>query len=142
MAGMRYPILAGLLLSACVGTPSNSVVHRSDPGALGPYSSGVQVGEMVLLSGKIGERGKGFVHEVTTCIDRIEANLAEFELGLGQVVEARVYLLDMARYAEFNEIYAARFSAPYPVRTCVAVAALPAGAQVEIQVAAYLSAGR
>ncbi|MGK0218025.1 MAG: 2-iminobutanoate/2-iminopropanoate deaminase [Planctomycetota bacterium] len=139
---MRYAILPALFLAACAAPSTSTVEHKSDPGALGPYSSGVQVGEMVLLSGKIGARDKDFAHEVTTCIDRIEANLAEFDLGLGQVVEARVYLVDMDRYAEFNKLYGERFQAPYPVRTCVAVAALPAGAQVEIQVAAHRYAGR
>lgn len=139
---MRYAILPAMLLAACAATSSPAVEHKSDPGALGPYSSAVQVGDMVLLSGKIGERDKDFAHEVTTCIDRIEANLAEFEMGLAQVVEARVYLVDMDRYSEFNKLYGERFSAPYPVRTCVAVAALPAGAQVEIQVAAHTYAGR
>lgn len=139
---MRYAIIPAMLLAACAATSSRAVEHKSDPGALGPYSSGVQVGDMVLLSGKIGARDKDFAHEVTTCIDRIEANLGEFGLGLAQVVEARVYLVDMDRYGEFNKLYGDRFKAPYPVRTCVAVAALPAGAQVEIQVAAHKYAGR
>ena len=47
-----------------------------------------------------------------------------------QVVSVTVYLSDIELYGAFNEVYAARFSEPYPARTCVAVAALPAGAQV------------
>lgn len=123
--------LALLALAAC-----SAPHHLVDKNALGPYSSGVVVGDLVLLSGKIGERGGSFEHEVETCIDAIERNLGEVGLGLGDVVEARVYLTEMSRYAEFNAIYGRRFPAPYPARTCVAVKELPGNAQVEIQVAA------
>lgn len=125
-------------LPGCGGPTSSSAApeHFVDPGALGPYSSAVQVDGLVLLSGKIGERGGTFEHEVSTCIDAIEATLAQAGLDLSHVVEARVYLTDMERYGEFNAIYGARFRAPYPARTCVAVKALPGGARVEVQVAA------
>jgi len=113
-----------------------------DENALGPYSSAVVVGDLALLSGKIGERGKSFRHEVETCLDAVAMTLDELDLTFSDVVEARVYLTDMGRYAEFNEIYGRRLSAPYPARTCVAVAALPGGAQVEVQVAALRSAHR
>ena len=137
---LRFTCLAAFssaCLTACASSPRGAEVqHFQDPGALGPYSSAVQVGELVLLSGKIGERGQGFAHEVETCIDRIEGALALTGLGLRDVVEARVYLTDMGNYAEFNELYGDRFAAPFPARTCVAVAGLPGAAQVEIQVAA------
>ena len=124
------------LFTGCFSLDGPRVQFRKDPGAIGPFSSAVQVGPLVHVSGKIGERGAGFEREVTTCIDSVEKELANWGLGLGDVVEARVYLTDMGRYAEFNELYGSRFQDPYPARTCVAVAALPAGAQVEIQVAA------
>lgn len=119
------------LLSACAGTQ-----HRTDEGALGPYSASVAAGGFVFVSGKIGERGGTFEHEVETAIDSVEAELDDNGLGLGDVVEARVFLTDIERYAEFNAIYARRFPAPYPARACVAVAALPGGARVEVQVVA------
>lgn len=128
------PLIGGLL--SILGCATSDVRYHSDPGAQGPYSSAVEVGELALLAGKIGERGQGFAHEVETCIDRIEGTLRGIGLGLKDVVEARVYLTDIGRYEDFNGIYGARFNAPYPARTCVEVSALPAGAQVEIQVAA------
>ncbi len=142
---MRFSlaILASFGFLACTGPTAGpsaghgpKVTYHKAEGAIGPYSSAVQVGGLVMLSGKIGTRGEGFEHEVTTCIDRIEGDLGTLGLELSDVVEARVYLTDMNRYADFNAIYGARFTEPYPARTCVAVAALPAGAQVEIQVAA------
>ena len=132
---MRPPMLLPVLaLCACASPDPEFVVAQ---GALGPYSSGVAVGDLVLLSGKIGsERDGTFAAEAGSCIDAIERDLGALGLGLSDVVEARVYLTDMDRYGELNEVYGARFSAPYPARTCVAVKALPAGARVEIQVAA------
>lgn len=127
-------LLPALALGACASPDPEFVVAE---GALGPYSSGVVVGDLVLLSGKIGaERDGAFAAEAESCIDAIERDLGALGLALSDVVEARVYLTDMGRYGEFNEVYGARFSAPYPARTCVAVKALPAGARVEIQVAA------
>ena len=118
------------------GSARAEVAYLPAANALGPYSSAVVVGDLALLSGKIGERGQSFAHEVETCLDAVENTLASLGLSFADVVEARVYLTDMERYAEFNEIYGRRLSAPYPARTCVAVAALPGGARVEVQVAA------
>lgn len=132
---MRLPmLLSALLLCACTSPEPEFMVAE---GAFGPYSSAVVVGDLVLVSGKIGsERDGSFAAEAESCIDAIEADLSALGLALSDVVEARVYLTDMDRYAELNEVYGARFSAPYPARTCVAVKALPVGARVEIQVAA------
>lgn len=106
------------------------------PAALGPYSGAVRAGEFVFVSGKIGERGQGFEHEVRTTLDAVEAELASAGLALRDVVAATVYLTDLGRYAELNALYAERFSAPYPARVCVEVSKLPGDAQVEIQVTA------
>jgi len=132
---MRTTLLLFLgFLAACTSPAPEFIVAE---GALGPYSSGVVVGDLVLLSGKIGAVRDGtFEAEAASCIDAVEATLEEVGLGLADVVEARVYLTDMARYGEFNAVYGARFQSPYPARTCVAVKDLPAGARVEIQVAA------
>jgi len=122
-----------VLLSACAGPRTE---HRVAEGALGPYSGAVVTGDLVFVSGKIGERGGTFEHEAETAIGRVSEELAGLGLDLGDVVEARVYLTDMGRYAEFNEIYGRLFPAPYPARACVAVAALPGEARVEVQVVA------
>ncbi len=125
-------LLAATWLGACAGRPE----HRADPNALGPYSAAVLSGDVAFLSGKIGERGGTFEHEVETTIDAVEAELRALGLGLGDVLSATVYLTDMNDYKRFNAIYASRVPAPYPARACVAVAALPGGARVEIQVVA------
>ena len=126
-------------LPACRSTP---FAYHKDPRALGPYSSAVEFDGLVVLSGKIAAsevRGTSFEAEVESTIDAIENELRGLGLELADAVSATVYLTDMGRYGEFNRIYGARFPAPYPARVCVAVAALPGGAQVEIQVTARRS---
>ena len=129
----RSLLLLVVLLSACAGSRTE---HKVAEGALGPYSGAVVAGDLVFVSGKIGERGGTFAHEAETAIGRVSEELAGLGLDLGDVVEARVFLTDMDRYSEFNEIYGRLFPAPYPARACVAVAALPGEARVEVQVVA------
>ena len=118
------------LIAACRG---GATEHRVAEGALGPYSGAVIAGDLVFVSGKIGERGGSFEHEAETAIEAVRAELAGLGLDLGDVVESRVFLTDMERYADFNAVYGRLFPSPYPARACVAVAALPAGARVEVQ---------
>ena len=72
--------------------------------------------------------------------ERVFANLASVlaaaKRGFAEVVKVNVYLIDMADFAAMNGVYAKVFSEPYPARTTVAVAGLPLGARVEIEVVA------
>ena len=65
--------------------------------------------------------------------------LAAAGLTFDDVVKVNVYLTAMADFAEMNEVYARQFSEPYPARTTVAVAALPLGARIEIELVARRS---
>jgi 2-iminobutanoate/2-iminopropanoate deaminase len=119
-----------LLVAGC---SSSETTHQPAVGALGPYSGAVLSGDFVFVSGKIGERGGEFDHEVQTAIDAVEEELRRAGLALADLVSVTVYVTDMASYGQFNEIYAARVPEPYPARAVVAVSALPGGARVEIQ---------
>ncbi|MFG0304676.1 MAG: RidA family protein [Phycisphaerales bacterium JB040] len=139
----RFPLAltAPALLLAPVGCSPGGPGHDNSRhlpavGALGPYSGSVAVDDLVYVSGKIGERGGAFEREAATAIDAVEAELARHGLTLADAVSVTVYLTDMARYAEFNGVYAARFPEPYPARAVVGVAALPGEARVEISVTA------
>ncbi|HZM00710.1 MAG TPA: RidA family protein [Planctomycetota bacterium] len=103
---------------------------------MGPYSAAVSSGELVFLSGKLGERGGSFEREVETAIEALEAELQRLGLGLADVVAVTVYLTDMSTYADMNAVYALRFPPPWPARATVAVAALPGGARVELSATA------
>lgn len=107
-------------------------LHLAAPDAIGPYSGAVVTDGLCFVSGKIGARDGAFVDEAGSAIDAVEDELARAGGTLADLVHVTVYLTDMDRYAEFNEVYARRIPAPYPARVCVAVAALPAGARVEV----------
>lgn len=129
-----------VLTFAAVGcnnnTSSQSLVHRSAVGALGPYSGSVTSDNLVFVSGKIGKRGESFAVEVNTAIDAVEKELARSGVSLADAVSVTVYLTDLDLFSEFNSIYAKRFSHPYPARALTEVPRLPGEARVEIQVIA------
>ena len=127
MSRMRtlIPLLIASLLVSCTVTPPTR--HIVAEGTLGPYSGAVLSGDFCFVSGKIGERGGTFTHEAETAIDGVEEELANVGLTLADVVSATVYLTDMARYPDINEVYSRRFPAPYPARACIAVRELPVG---------------
>lgn len=131
---IRLPalVLMALVVAGCQPRTTERLAFR-DPSALGPYSSAIISGDFCFVSGKIGERGGAFEHEVTTALDAVERALGDAGLTLADVVSVTVYLIDLDRYGEFNAIYEARLSAPYPARACVEVAALPGDARVEVQ---------
>lgn len=127
--------MAAALLAGC-GAAGRATVHRQAPGALGPYSGSVESDGLVFVSGKIGPTGGEFAAEAEGAIDALEQELLGAGLALADVVSVTVYLTGMEHYAALNEVYARRFRRPYPARACVALAALPGGARVEIQAVA------
>ena len=122
-----------------------AVSSAEAPAALGPYSAGIKTGQMVFLSGQLGldpQTGKlvegGVVEQARQSLRNIGALLAAAGATFENVVKSTVYLADIADFAAVNEVYAAAFSEPYPARSAVQVAALPAGGLVEIEVIAAL----
>jgi 2-iminobutanoate/2-iminopropanoate deaminase len=87
---------------------------------------------LVFVSGKIGADHSSFASEVSAAIDALEAELRAADLTLADVISTTVYLTDMQRFAEMNQVYAAHFPRPWPARTTIGAAALPGGASVEI----------
>jgi 2-iminobutanoate/2-iminopropanoate deaminase len=113
------------------------------PAAVGPYSQAVESGDHVFLSGQTpidpatGRLVEGDVDaQAQRCFDNLEAVLAAAGLSAYDVVKVNVYLTSMDDFAAMNAVYAARFTEPYPARTTVAVAALPLGARIEIELVA------
>ncbi len=142
----RLTLLAPFLLTLLPACQSDSApppprpVHMAAEGAFGPYSGSVLWGGFCFASGKLGERGGSFAREADTAITAVQTELERSGLGLADVVMCTVYLTDIDRYAEFNEIYAHRFNEPYPARVCLAVKELPGNARVEIQATAHRQA--
>jgi 2-iminobutanoate/2-iminopropanoate deaminase len=115
---------------------------RSDgaPAPVGPYSQAVVHGDWVFASGQIPldpETGARVEGEIEAQTERVLANLAAVleaaGSSLAQVVKTTVYVTDLALFARINAVYARHFRGEVtPARATVQVAALPLGAQVEI----------
>ncbi len=112
---------------------------------VGPYSAGVEVSGFVFLAGQIaldpggGGLVEGGISEQThQVMQNLQAVLEEAGLGFGDVVRTGVFLADVEDFAAMNEVYASYFpeGAVPPVRTTVAVAAIPLGALLEIDMIA------
>jgi 2-iminobutanoate/2-iminopropanoate deaminase len=109
--------------------------------AVGPFSLGVRGDGLLFLSGQVAQdpaTGRLLDGDTSSQAEQILRNIATaLEAAgkdLGDVIRVGVYLTDMADFAAMNEVYARHFSAPYPARTAIGVAALPLGATVEMDV--------
>jgi len=116
------------------------------PKAVGPYSQAVATGETVFTSGQLGidmATGK-LANDVEAQAHCSMKNLGEIlktkGLSYGDIVKTTIFLTDMANFAKVNAVYAGYFSADYPARSCVQVAALPLGGLVEIECVAVRQA--
>jgi len=93
-----------------------AITAEGAPRVLGPYAQAVAVGDLVFCAGQVG-------------LDPASGRL-------GDIVKTTVYLVDLGEFAAMNAVYGRYFSPPYPARATVGVAALPAGARVEIEAVA------
>ena len=113
---------------------SKTVVSSDNaPAAIGPYSPGIQAGNMVFLSGQLGidpatgKMPEGVEAQAKQSLANVEALLTAAGATFADVVKTTVYLADIADFAAVNEIYASKFEAPFPARSAFQVAALPSG---------------
>lgn len=117
----------------------------SAPAAIGPYSQAVSFNGVVYLSGQLGivpatgAIPEDFAMQAKQAMENVRAVVEAAGSSLARVLSVDVFLIDMGRFAEFNEIYGAYFTSHKPARAAVAVAALPREAQVEVRVVAALS---
>jgi 2-iminobutanoate/2-iminopropanoate deaminase len=115
--------------------------------AVGPYSPVRRVSDWVITSGQVGiatdEQGKaalvpgGTVPQLRQALQNVAEVLAIEGATLADVVKTTLYLVDMSEFAAVNEVWVEYFSDNRPTRSAVAVAALPIGARVEVEVWAY-----
>jgi len=129
--------------------PLDLVNTGGAPQAIGPYSQGVIANGFVFTAGQValdpakGELVAGGIAEQTTrSLENLRAILKESGSDFSQVVKTTVFLVDMADFAAMNEIYGKAFGQHRPARSTVAVAALPGGARVEIEVIAVVRGER
>ena len=115
------------------------------PAAIGPYSQAVRKGDTLYLSGQIGmvpatgELVSADVKEQTgQALANMKAVLAEAGASPADVVKVTVFIVDMADFQAVNSVYSETFGSDAPARSCVADAALPQGARVEVEAIAVL----
>lgn len=118
------------------------------PAAIGPYTHAVRAGGLLFCSGQIpldpttGELVEGGPGEqARRCLENLQAVCAAAGASLADAVRVTVYLTDMGAFAEVNEVYGTFFAADPPARVAVGVAALPKGAQVELDAVVALPDG-
>lgn len=122
------------------------VYTKSAPEPVGPYSQAVKTNGFMYCSGMIpinpatSEVLKGSVTEqAELCLSNVKALLESSGLDLSHVVKTMIFLTDMSKFAEFNDVYTKYFSEGKPARSCVAVSELPKGVNVEVEVIAVLN---
>ena len=110
------------------------------PYAIGPYSQGVKIGNMVFVSGQLPidpQTGKFPDDDIAVLtrrsLDNISAVLYEAGMTMRDVVKTTIFLADMNDFKAVNEVYAGYFDDVAPARSAVAVAELPKGARIEIE---------
>jgi|ERR1700677_2073356 len=110
------------------------------PEAVGPYSQAIAVGNLLFCAGQIPllpESGTLVVGDAADQAEQVLKNIGAVLHANGMtyanVVKTTVFLTDLADFAKMNEVYAKYFTAPYPARSTIQVAALPKGANVEIE---------
>ena len=109
------------------------------PAAIGPYSQAVRVGDTVYLSGQIPllpGSGELVTGEIQAQARQVFANLAAVAEaaggGLADIVKLNIFLTDLGHFPLVNEAMAETFTKPYPARAAIGVAALPKGAEIEM----------
>lgn len=115
------------------------------PKAIGPYEQAIKVGGLVYTAGQIPMDPKtgnlvagGIAEQTRQVLENLKAVLEAAGSSLGKVVKATVFLKNMADFAALNEVYGEYLGQAKPARSTVAVAELPRGALVEIDLVAMV----
>lgn len=112
------------------------------PSAIGPYSQGIKIGEMVFTSGQIpvnpatGEVVTEIKAATRQSLENVKAVLEKAGSSLEKVVKVVVFIKDMNDFGQVNEVYGEYFNENPPARSCVEVARLPKDCVIEIEAVA------
>jgi 2-iminobutanoate/2-iminopropanoate deaminase len=136
--GNRKPILIENMATKTIIKPAKS------PTAVGPYNHAVRIGDLLFCAGQIpidpkdGNLIAGDIKAQTErVLENVKAILEDQKLTFANVVKSTVFMTNLADFAGMNEIYAKYFTTDFPARSTLQVAALPKGANVEIEVIAH-----
>ena len=123
----------------------NPISTNEAPAAIGPYSQGMIVGNMLFASGQIpldpatGDMvGETVQEQAEQVMKNITGLLKAAGTDIDHVVKTTCFLADIGDFADFNEVYARYFTGNLPARSAVGVAGLPKGALIEVEVIACI----
>jgi 2-iminobutanoate/2-iminopropanoate deaminase len=120
----------------------STISTNNAPGAIGPYSQAVKMGDFLFVSGQLpihpgtNEMPESIAQQTKNSLENVKAILEAAGSDLHHVVKTTVFLQDMNTFTQMNEVYQSYFSGNYPARSAVEVARLPKDALVEIEVIA------
>lgn len=136
LTGLFVVLVLGSLLFSQKAAKKSIGADLVPPGT--PYSPGVLVGDTLYVSGLQGtdrqthKLPQDFTQEVKNCLDNIGVVLKEGGMGYDDVVSVQIYVVDISKFQQVNDIYKTYFQSSLPTRTTVQVAKLSAGARIEI----------
>ena len=123
---------------------SKMIINTSNaPSPIGPYSQAVQAGNMLFISGQIcidpatgNLKNKDVQEETHQVMHNLQAILQQADMDFIHVIKTTIFITDMNRFAEMNEVYGNYFKSNFPARETVQVSALPKFVNVEISMIA------
>jgi 2-iminobutanoate/2-iminopropanoate deaminase len=126
--------------------PKEVIITDKAPKAIGPYSAGIRLGNLVFTAGQLGINpatgdivSGGIEAETRQALTNLKNILEAAGSGMDSIVKTTVFLLDMAEFARMNAVYAEFFTRQPPARSTIQVAALPKAGAVEIEAIAVLN---
>jgi reactive intermediate/imine deaminase len=136
---MRRVLPLVLLAVTACATSQPRLEFLARPGAQGPFSEAVRVGDIVFLSGVIGSDSTGRLvpggigPETQQALENVKAALARNGLTMDRVVKCTAMLADIAEWGAMNRVYATYFPGPKPARSAFAASGLVFGARIELE---------
>lgn len=123
---------------------AKQIINTPDaPAPIGPYNQAILVNDTLYISGQIcidpiggSLNNADLQSETHQCMKNLQAILTAAGMDFSNVIKSTIFITDMHRFAEINEVYGSYFTGDYPARETVQVAALPKFVNVEISMLA------
>lgn len=112
------------------------------PGAIGPYSQGIKIENLIFTSGQLPIENGDLLTEIKEAtkasLNNIKSILEEADSSMDKIIKTTIFLKNLNDFESVNEVYASYFDGNPPARSCVQVAKLPKDALIEIEAIAKL----
>lgn len=117
---------------------------KNAPAAIGPYSQGVKLGDLIFTSGQIplnpitGEMPESIEEQTKQALENVKAILDAKGLSMDNIIKTTVFMTDLNDFTKINDIYATYFNGEKPARSAIEISKLPKGAKIEIEAIATM----